>query len=385
MSRLPDSLAREIADLGRFELRHTAVADQVILTATVRGVPVEMRLDQDTYPREPPTMAIASGWSWGRRDLQIEGLWSQEHWNRTLGLGTLLRELEKAFIEDPPRRRRQREGGLASRIRALFAWLRELPRKLFGARKPVPAEADLANMPEAIRARYQELIGEKASRIERYKQAVTQLTRQWQRQTAGIEELGREVRQLESAQETTLEEANSIVDRLKAQGQELAEIRQDRHYQRCLAAYESRAVELEESQERFTELEQDAREHLEKIRDHETQLEALTDELEEMEDEFAEVTADLTTVELEKEIVDLRAGISQSESDEELTKLLRRFRKTKASVRITKEIADLDEDAQDAEYLDIAHKVSAARDFERSLGLDDPVERSRRDEDRRFE
>lgn len=366
MSRLPEDLAREVADLGRFELRHTTVVDQVILTAQVRGVPVEMRLDQDTYPAEPPVMALAKGWAWGRR---IEGLRSLQHWNRTLGMGTLLRELEQQFSEDPPRRSRK-EGGLLDRFRAWLARLWNALGRLFQKRGKT-ADEDFATVPEAIRERYQEIIGEKASRIERYKRAVTQLTRQWQRKTAGIEELGREIERRERAQQTTLDEANGIVDELKAKGRELDEIKTDRRYRRCLRAYEEVSTELEESRERFSELEADAREHLEKIRDHEAQLEALTEELEELEAESAEVSADLTTVELEKEIVDLRAGISRSESDKELRKLLRQFRKTRASVRITQEIADLDEDAQDAQYLDIAKKVSAAREFEQSLGLEE--------------
>ncbi len=116
-------------------------------------------------------------------------------------------------------------------------------------------------------------------------------------------------------------------------------------------------------------MEEDAEEHLAKIREHEARLEALVQELEELEDESAEVAADLTTVQLEQEIADLRAGISRAGSDEELRQLLRQFRKAKASVRITREAADLDHDAQDAEYLEVARKVAAARRFEASVGL----------------
>ena len=376
--RLPFALEREIEDLRRFRVRHTAVADQVILAAEVRGVPVVLQLDQDTYPSEPPRLEIAGEWSRSGRGRLIRGLESQEHWNRTLGIGALLRELEQRFLDDPPKRRSKRGGPVAA-AQAVAEWLRDLGRRLFGRRAAAGAGEAARAMPAALRARYQELIREKSSRVERYKQAVARLMTQWQRKTAGLEELGREIQALERDEEARMAEAERLVTRLKASGKTLEQIRQDARYRRCLAAYEDLGADLAEKQERLDELEHDAEEHLAKIREHEARLEALVRELEELRDESEEVAADLATIHLEQEIADLRAGISRAGSDRELQDLLRQFRKAKAAVRVTREAADLDDEAQDAEYLEAARKVEAARRFESKIGLGESAETSGRD------
>ncbi len=366
MSRLPAALEQEVEELGQFEIRHTTVADQVILTAEVRGVPVALILDQDAYPARPPKLEITREWTRGRRGRPIRGLESQEHWNRTLGIGALLRELDQRFREEPPQRPSRRRGWLRRALRAFFEWWQRLFRRLFGRRD---AAAVSHAMPDAIRARYEELIGEKSARIERYQQAVAQLVTQWQRKTANLEELGEEIQRQERAEQDKLAEAERLVDRLKAAGQTLEQIRGDARYRRCLAAYEGLAADLEEEREHFAELETDAEEHLAKIQKHKAQLENLVRELEELEEESAEIAADLATVQVEKEIVDLQAGISRAESDQELQQLLRQFRKAKAAVRVTREAADLDAGAGDDQYLDVARKVSAAKRFEASVGL----------------
>ncbi len=379
MSRLPAALEQEIAELRRFEIRHTTVVDQVVLTAKVRGVSVMVTLDTDTFPGEAPRLELAPEWSW--RDSQIiSGLRSQTHWNRTLGIGGLLRELEKQFGEETPRARTPRElrraqrrkrGGLLHTLRTMFTRLGSFVRRLLGRKQAAQKKTMPTAIPDAIRARFEEIINDKTARIERYKQAVVQLTKQWQRKTAALETLAAQVQRLERAQESTLQKANRRVDMLKSAGKLMPEIKAETRFLRYREAYAESSAEFDEAKERFAELETDAEEHLGKIRQHEAQLEILIDELQEIQDEAAEVSSDLITVELEQEIVDLRAGISRENADKELRDLMRQFRKAKASVRITKEIADLDGEARDAEYLEVARKVTAAREFEQSVGLDD--------------
>ncbi|MEM7585415.1 MAG: hypothetical protein AAF560_18645 [Acidobacteriota bacterium] len=374
MSRLPAALEQEIVELGRFEIQHTRVVDQVVLTAQVRGVPVIVTLDTDTYPAEAPRLEVAAEWSWSH-GTEIRGLWSQEHWNRTLGVGTLLRELEKRFGEEPPRRKTPRELRRAQRLglrQTLGSWWTLFVRffsRLLGRKAQPETTAMSAAVPDAIRARFEEIISDKTTRIERYKQAVVQLTKQWQRKTADLEEMAVQIQSLEKAQQATLRKADQRIEALKSAGKSTVEIKADAGYRRCREAYAESSAELEEAQERFQELETDAEEHLEKIRQHESQLELLIDELQDIQDEAAEVSADLITVELEQEIVDLRAGIAREDGDKELRDLMRQFRKAKAAVRITKEVADFDDEAQDAEYLEVARRVQAAQDFEESVGL----------------
>ena len=377
-ARLPAALEREIEELGRFRVRPAMAGDRVILTTEVRGVPVVLTLDVDDYPARPPALEIAREWTGGRRGRPIRGLQSQDHWNRTLGIGTLLRELEQRYIDDPPRRPSRL--GLARFLRVAVDWLKNLPRRLFGDRGTAVSttEVDMSvDMPGAIRARYREIIDEKSERIERYQQAVAQLMVQWQRKTESLERLGEEIGRREGAEAEQLAEAERLVDELKGEGMGLEEIKADARYQRCLSAYEQISDELEEERRRFAELEADAEEQLAKLQEHRARLGTLAHELEDLEDESADVAADLATVQLEQEIADLRAGIADNDSERELRKLLRQFRKAKAAVRITREAADLEDGARDAEYLEVARKVEAARKFEASVGLGERVEEER--------
>ena len=71
MSRLPAALAREIEELGRFQIRHTAAVDQVVLTARVRGVPVVLYLPSRIDFRRP-NMAVKIGTIEKARALGVE-------------------------------------------------------------------------------------------------------------------------------------------------------------------------------------------------------------------------------------------------------------------------------------------------------------------------
>ena len=176
---LPDAVRREIADLPRFEIQPSAVLDEVVLTAKVWGVPVAMYLSAATYPAESPRIELLRGWSWSRREnidrrRRIRGLECQLRWNRTLGIGAPLRELEVLFREQPPRRKqvaKRREGRsllqtLADAFERALGWLRGLLRRSPAAdAKSSSAAKRSATSPESVRARYQEVIREKSARV----------------------------------------------------------------------------------------------------------------------------------------------------------------------------------------------------------------------------
>ncbi|MEE8525775.1 MAG: hypothetical protein V3T72_17695 [Thermoanaerobaculia bacterium] len=366
MTGLPQTVRREIDDLPRhYEIQHQVVRERVILTARVRGVPVMLYLDAAEYPFTPPEMELVSGWSWPPADgQQIRCLECQRRWNRTLGISALLRELRQRFGEEPPKIRRR--PARRSILQAVFGWLRKLRQRL--RRKP-DLERPAAAAPDALRERYDSLIRDNTERVRRYQQAVAQLTTQWRHKAARLEGLRGEIHELKKRESATLEEARQTVDELQAAGKSAAEIKANAGYQRIQSAYEECAADLAELEERADELEADAEKHLDKIRRHETQLEELMGELEDLKDEAAEVITDMTLVQLDKEIVDVRAGISHAELAEELGELRRKLRKERAIVRVTREATE-NGDADEL-YLEVTEKVSAARELERTLGLEE--------------
>ena len=404
MKELAEPLRREIERLpGHYEVRHRAVMDQVVLTARVRSVPVVMYLDTKAYPFTPPRLELAAGWSWDRRGLgrgrKIRGLDCLERWNRTLGIVALLRELEKRFREQPPARSqratasRENESEAGRReerfptFRALVNWWKALVGRLTGSARRARRRAEPASglaTPETIRARYDRVIRDKSSQVQRYQQAVTELVTLGQQKAARLSELREEVRQLAERERRAMAEAKGEVERQKGLGKTVPEIRADAGYRRRQAAFEERSAELEELQRRSAELEADTEEHLLKVGRHEAQLEVLVDEVEALKAEAAEMVTDMTLTQLEKEILDVRAGITKAGSGAELESLRRQLRKARAVVKVTREATDLEVEDRDERYLEVARRVEAAKRFDDVVGLEEPslAEAARRDEAR---
>ncbi len=380
-TQLPEAVQQEIEDLPvHYRVQHRTIRERVMLTASVRGVPVVVTLDSASYPFTVPELELASGWSWeSANGGRIDCLESQARWNRTLGLAVLLRELGQQFRDLPPVKTPRRQ-----RLRLLgtvFDWIRRLLQRLLGRNRKaeLPPSADaVADATEPLPEVYDRMIREHTERVHRYQRAVEELVRQWRRKAGRLETQRAEKQDLEERQAEALEEAESIVDELEAKGRSADAIRSHAGYRRVRATYEECSADLSEVEERVEKLEADAEKHLGKLERHEAQLEKLMDELEDLKDEAAEVVTDMTLVRLEKEIVDLRAGISQGEAAEELREVRRRLRKERAVVRVTRETTAVDDG--DELYLEVAERVSAARELEETLGLEKPPPRLREPE-----
>ncbi len=94
------------AEFGALEV--LTLSDELVLfIMTVRGVDVRVIIEPARYPARPPAVYAEGAWSHSNigRDGQILGLECQSAWNRTFGMGQLIRELYRGFVEVPPERR----------------------------------------------------------------------------------------------------------------------------------------------------------------------------------------------------------------------------------------------------------------------------------------
>ncbi len=104
------ALQREIDELrtefGALEVL-TISEDLVLFTMTLRGVDLRVIVEPERYPVRPPAIYVEGPWSHPNigRDGLIGGLECQRAWNRTFGMGQLVRELYREFVEAPPARR----------------------------------------------------------------------------------------------------------------------------------------------------------------------------------------------------------------------------------------------------------------------------------------
>lgn len=250
---------------------------------------------------------------------------------------------------------------------ALARWFKALGYLLTGQMDS--ARRTIDSNPHVVRAKYDQIIREKISQIQMYKQAVAGLIAQQENKIAGVKRLTEEVQQLERLKAGALAKAKQTVERLQASGKTKEQIQTDEDYKKCLSAYNDFSSTLAEKQERIAENERDVEGYRKTIAEHKVQLQQLLRDVEKVKSESSDAVADIITSKQERDIADTLAGIAKDGSAEELQRLRQMRQEIRAEARISKEMAGTDIKAQEAEFLDYARKSSASAEFDALVGL----------------
>jgi hypothetical protein len=223
--------------------------------------------------------------------------------------------------------------------------------------------------PHVVRAKYDQIVRDKVTQIQTYKQAVAGLIAQQETKIAKVKTLSEEVGQLERLKAGALAKAKQTVDRLQAAGKSKEEVQTDEDYKKCLAAFNDFSSTLKEKQDHIAENEKDIAGYAKTIGDHKIQLQQLLRDVDKLKAETAEAVADVITSKQEKDIADLLAGIAKDSSSEELQRLRQMRQELRAEARISKEIAGTDTKAQQAEFLEYARQGASSAEFDALVGL----------------
>jgi uncharacterized coiled-coil protein SlyX len=252
-------------------------------------------------------------------------------------------------------------------FKAITRWFKAVGYLLTGqidsARKVIDTN------PHVIKAKYDEIVQDKISRIHQYKQAVAGLIAQEEKKIAKIKTLSEDVANLERLKAGALAKAKQTVETLKKSGKTQEQIHADEDYKRCLAAFNDFSSTLAEKQDRITELEQDIADYRKNISDHKVQLQQLLRDVEKVKSEAADTVADVITSKQEKELAETLAGIAQDGTAEELQNLRDMRQELKAEAKVTRELAGTDTKAQEAEFLEYARQSQSTSEFDTLIGL----------------
>ena len=257
-------------------------------------------------------------------------------------------------------------------FRALGRWVKAVGYLLTG--QVDSARRVLDTNPHVIRAKYDEVVREKVSRIQQFKQAVAGLIAQEEAKAAKIKQLSADVANLERLKAGALAKAKQTVAKLQSAGKAKDEVHNDESYKKCLAAYNDFSSTLTEKQERIDELESDVNDYKKTIGEHKVQLQQLLREVEKIRSEAADTVAEVISAKQEKEIADTIAGIAEDGTAEELQSLRQMRQEVKAEARISKEMAGTDTKAQEAEFLEYARTTESTSEFDALIGLAEEVE-----------
>jgi chromosome segregation ATPase len=252
-------------------------------------------------------------------------------------------------------------------LRALGRWIKALGYLLTGQIDAARRTLDMN--PYVLRAKYDEILREKTTRIQQYKQAVAGLIAQQEDKIQKVKMLTEEVQRLENLKGGALAKAKQKVEALQKAGKATEEVQHDEEYVRCQAAYKDFSSTLAEKQARIEELETDINDYGKRIGDHKVQLQSLLRDLDKLRAEQMDAVAEVITSREEKELADTIAGIAQDGTAAELQRLRQLRQEVKAEARISREMAGTDTRAQEAEFLEFARKTDADSEFDKLIGL----------------
>lgn len=257
-------------------------------------------------------------------------------------------------------------------FRAIGRWIKAVGYLLTG--QVDSARRVLDTNPHVIRAKYDEIVREKISRIQQYKQAVAGLIAQEEAKTAKVKQLSEEVANLERLKAGALAKAKQTVAKLQSAGKSKEAIHADENYKKCLAAYNDFSSTLAEKQERIEELENNVADYKKTIGEHKVQLQQLLREVEKVRTEAADTVAEVISAKQEREIADTIAGIAEDGTAEELQSLRKMRQEVKAEARVAKEMAGADTKAQENEFLEYARTSESTSEFDSLIGLAETAE-----------
>jgi phage shock protein A len=228
------------------------------------------------------------------------------------------------------------------------------------------ARRTLAANPAVVQATYDRVIEEKTKRIHQYKEAVGAMIAQEEKKKSTLKRLTEDVAQLKKLRDGAAAMARKVVERHNGDSEA---VKRDPEYAKCQAAFKDFNSTLSEKEARCKELESDIQEFEKGISGHKTQLQTLLREIEKIRQEKHETVAEMLTAKEEKEIADMLSGISKDRTNEELQEMREIRDQSKATARVSREMAGVDAKRSEAEFLEYASHAESDSEFDALIGL----------------
>jgi len=249
-------------------------------------------------------------------------------------------------------------------FRAIGRYLRALGYLVTG--RIDEARQALSANPAVVQATYDKVIEEKTKRIHQYKEAVGAMIAQEERKKSALKQITEEVSRLRQLRDGAAAMAKKVVERHQG---DVEAVKKDPEYVKCQAAFKDFSSTLEEKERRARELEDDIKGFESNIGGHKTQLQILLREIEKIRQEKHSTVAEMLTAKEEKEIADMLSGISKDRTQEELQNLREMRDQARATARVSREMAGVDNQRLEEEFIEYASKSESDSEFDKLIGL----------------
>ena len=228
------------------------------------------------------------------------------------------------------------------------------------------ARMALSANPYVVQATYDNIIGEKRKRIQQYKDAVAGMIAQEEKKKAELKVQSDETAKLKNLRDGAAAMAKKVVER---HGGDADAVKSDPEYLKCQSAFKDFSSTLHEKEGRCTELESDIKTLDQNVSGHKVQLQTLLRELDKVSQEKHETVADMITAKEEKELADMITGVSEDRTSKELQEMRDLRTKSKATARISREMAGVDTKRSETEFLEYAAQNQSDNEFDKLIGL----------------
>jgi len=228
------------------------------------------------------------------------------------------------------------------------------------------ARRALSSNPNVVQATYDRVIEEKTKRIHQYKEAVGAMIAQEEKKKTMLRRLSEDVDRLRKLRDGAAAMARKVVERHNG---DTEAVKNDPEYLKCQAAFKDFSSTLAEKESHAKELENDIREFETNIAGHKTQLQSLLRDIEKIKEEKHQTVAEMLTAKEEKEIADMLSGISKDRTNEELQEMREIRDQSKATARVSREMAGVDAKRSEAEFLEYASATESDSEFDKLIGL----------------
>ncbi len=224
----------------------------------------------------------------------------------------------------------------------------------------------MSNNPTVISATFDKIIQDKKKRLNEYKDAISAMIAQEESKKDKLSTLTEDVQKLEKLKSGAAARAKQIADKYIGDANA---VRSDPEYLKCQSAYKDFTSTLVEKQQRASEIEVDLKQLITNVNGHKSQIQSLMRDLDKLKEEKHDAVADILSATEERQIADMVNGISNDRTNEELHRLRELRQKASANARISRELAGMDNQKAESEFMEYAQKSVADDEFDALIGL----------------
>jgi len=224
----------------------------------------------------------------------------------------------------------------------------------------------LSENPAVVQATFDKIISEKVKRIHSFKEAVGSMIALSERKKSALKELYEEIAKLTKLRDGAAALAKKVVERHQGN---VDSVKADPEYLKCQAAFKDFSSNLEEKSKRSSELEIEIQEAEKNIEGHKVGLQSLLREIDKIKVEKHQTVAEMLSAKEEKEIADMLSGISEDKTSQELQDLRDIRDQAKATSKVSRELAGIEVQRSEAEFLKYAESATSDNEFDKLIGL----------------